>query len=138
MIFEEIKQIKEDKQSLRKFGYTVGIAFSLFGIILAILGKANSPYLLIIGIILILSALISPELLKPLNKIWMMFAVVMGFVMTRVILTILFYFAVTPIGFLSKLSGKDFLDLKKKKKTESYWIKREKKENNPADYDRQF
>jgi hypothetical protein len=54
----------------------------------------------------------------------MSFAVVMGFVMTRVILTILFYGLFTPASLVSKLLGKDLLDERWDKKAETYWVKR--------------
>jgi len=45
----------------------------------------------------------------------------MGFVMTRVILAVLFYLIITPISFVSKLFQKDFLNLKIEKEKKSYW-----------------
>jgi hypothetical protein len=49
----------------------------------------------------------------------------MGFVMTRVILSILFYLIITPINFIAKIFRKDFLNLKIEKKKKSYWNLRE-------------
>ena len=62
----------------------------------------------------------------------------MGWVMTRVILTILFFTVLTPLGFIAKLFGKNFLDLKLDKEQNSYWEIREKKEIKPIDYEKQF
>ena len=68
----------------------------------------------------------------------MMLAILLGWIMTRVILAILFYLAITPIGLIAKLARKDFLGLKIDKLHESYWVKRDKKNLKPIDYERQF
>jgi polyferredoxin len=137
-MIEEIKGIKESKEDLRKFGYTVGIALIIVSGLLFWFEKENYIYFAIPGLLLILSGLVIPQLLKPLNKIWMTFAILLGWVMTRVILAILFYLAITPIGFIARLARKDFLDLKIDKSRESYWVKRERKNLKSIDYDRQF
>jgi len=140
MLIEEIKNIKSDKKELRKFGITVGAVLVLIGFAFQFFGNNYSFYMIIgtIGAVLIFFGVIYPNILLPLHKIWMSLAVVLGFIMTRVILSILFYLIVTPIGFIAKLTGKDFLDLKIEKDKESYWHKREIKEYQKIDTERQF
>lgn len=138
MILDEIRDIKESKKDLRKFGLTIGIAFLLLAVLLFVTKKNSFPYFGTLGIILIIIGLAVPGILKPFNKIWMSLSIILGWIMTRVILTILFYFAITPIGLLVKLFRKDFLDLKIDKSKNSYWQKREKKKFDPLDYERQF
>ena len=79
-----------------------------------------------------------PAFLKPIHKIWMGFALILGSIMTRVILSVLFYLVITPISLISRLSGKDFLDLKIDKSIVSYWIQREKIIFEKANYEKQF
>jgi len=100
--------------------------------------KASYLYFAVPGLLLILGGLIVPQLLRSLNKAWMTLAILLGWVMTRVILAILFYLAITPISFIARLARKDFLDLKIDKSRESYWGKREKRKLKPIDYERQF
>jgi hypothetical protein len=138
MFKEEIKNIKEDKTTLRKFGFTVGTVLLLVGIVLYLIGKSSSVVFGGIGILLILFGLILPNILKPLNKIWMTLAVILGWFMSRVILFILYYVIITPIGIFLKLIGKDFLHLKIDKSSKSYWEPREKKIAEQIDYERQF
>ncbi|MBU0475040.1 MAG: hypothetical protein KKF62_12875 [Bacteroidetes bacterium] len=121
MIIEEIKNINSDKKELKKFGKSVGLVLLLIGIILLIYSKAVFPIFLSLGSFLVAAAYIFPIILLPFQKIWMTFAVIMGFVMTRVILSILFYLVITPISFLSKIFQKDFLNLKIEKDKKSYW-----------------
>ena len=138
MILEEIKNIKETKEDLRKFGYTVGGVLIVIGGLLFWVGKASFIYFAVPGFLLILCGLIVPQLLKTLNKAWMTLAILMGWVMTRVILTIFFYIVITPVGLVARIARKDFLNLKIDKHQESYWIKRERRSLKPIDYERQF
>jgi len=138
MLKEEIKNINEDKTTLRKFGTTVGTVLLLVGIVLYLIGKSSSVIFGGAGVLLILFGLILPNILKPLNKIWMTLAVILGWFMSRLILFILFYIVITPIGFLLRIAGKDFLNLRTDKNSDSYWEKREKRVKEKIDYERQF
>ena len=138
MFKEEIKNIKEDKTTLRKFGVTVGSVLLIVGIVLYLTGKSSSVIFGGAGVLLILFGLILPNILKPLNKIWMTLAVILGWFMSRLILFILFYFVITPIGFFLRIAGKDFLNLRTDKNFDSYWEKREKRVKEKIDYERQF
>jgi len=138
MIQEEIKLIKEDKRSLRKFGLTVGIVLLLIGITLYLFDKSAFVYFGCIGLLLILLGAAMPKVLKPINKVWMTLAIILGWFMSRVILTVLFYLIVTPIGFLVKIFGGDPLKLRADNSISSYWEEREKKVSEKIDYERQF
>jgi hypothetical protein len=138
MLKEEFKHIKETKKDLRKFGLSVGIVLALIGILLYYFEKPSAIYFAAIGGILILLGIVLPQLLKPLNKIWMGLAIVLGFIMTRVILTTLFYLVITPIGFLTKISGKKFMALKYDRSAKTYWEKRSIIQKKQIDYERQF
>jgi len=138
MLKEEIKHIKESKKDLRKFGLTVGIALVVVAIILFLFAKSSYVYFGIIGGAFILTGLIFPVVLKPLNKIWMTLALLLGWFSSRVILTILFYLVLTPIGFIAKIFRKRFLILKIESEAKSYWDKREVKSPELTEYERQF
>jgi len=138
MLKEEFKHIKETKKDLRKFGLTVGIVLVAIGVLLFYLEKSSAIYFTLIGGLLILLGILFPQLLKPLNKIWMGLAIVLGFIMTRVILTTLFYLVITPIGFLAKIFGKKFMLLKYDKSAKTYWEKRSIIPKKQIDYERQF
>ena len=78
MIIDEIKNINETKRALRKFGLTVGIVLLVITGILFYKQKDSYFYFGIIGLSLITAGLISPIILRPLNKIWMTLAILMG------------------------------------------------------------
>ena len=138
MLKEEFKHIKETKKDLRKFGLTVGFVIAAIGLLLFYFEKSSAIYFTIIGGLLILLGILLPQLLKPINKVWMGLAIVLGFIMTRVILTTLFYLVITPIGFLAKIFGKKFMNLKYDRSAKTYWEKRTSIQKKTIDYERQF
>ena len=75
--------------------------------------------------------------IKPIYKVWKGLASLIGEVITRIILGMIFFLVITPLGFILKLLGKDFLNLKKNKKMLTYWIPKEKSFTK-SDYERQF
>jgi hypothetical protein len=69
------------------------------------------------------AALLIPRALAPLNKAWITFGHVLGWINARIILGVVFFVVVTPIGLLLRLFGKDVLSLRLRR-SQSYWIKR--------------
>jgi len=138
MLKEEFKHIKETKNDLRKFGLTVGTVLIIIAFLLFYFEKSSALYFACIGGLLFVSGILSPQILKPLNKIWMGLAVVLGFFMSRLILTVLFYLVLTPISFIAKTVGKKFMVLKYDKSAKTYWEKRSIIQKKQIDYERQF
>ena len=137
MLLDEIKNIRSRKTELRKFGVTLGIFFALIAGLFLWRNKPHYIYLFGLSAFFLFFGLFLPIVLKPIQKIWMAFALIIGSIMTRVILSVLFYLVITPIGLLSRLSGKNFLDIKLDKSQNSYWIPR-KILFNKTNYENQF
>ena len=74
-------------------------------------------------------ALINSKILTPLNKTWMKFGLLLGKVVSPIVMGFIFFFVVTPTGILMRIFGKDLLNLKKNNQN-TYWIKKENKNNN--------
>ena len=138
MLLEEIKNIKSEKKDLRNFGITFGVVSSLLGAALWWKGKDTYTICAILSIAFFFLGFILPGVLKPLQRAWMAFAVVLGFIMTKVILSILFYLVFTSIGLGARLFGKKFLDIKMNKSRESYWRYRQPKPFDKSNYEKQF
>ncbi len=68
----------------------------------------------------------------------MTFAVVLGWFMTRFILSLLFYVIITPIGVVLRIFGKDFLEIKKQSVQGSYWNQRDSNIEQNQNYEKQF
>lgn len=133
-----MENLKLDKQSIKKFGITMGIAFLAIALLVFFKHKQGiSPAAVISGIFFLL-AFMAPGILKPLYIVWMCLAFILSWVNTRIILCAMFYFIFTPIGLFIRLCGKDLLDRKIEKNKGSYWEKKEKKAFNQLDYKKQF
>lgn len=138
-MFEDFKNIKSGKKELREFGLTIGAILAVLGGLVLWRGKKDvSQYLIVSGILFISSGLMLPGILKPLQKIWMGISVVMGFFVSRIILFILFYAVLTPIGLIARVLGKDILDQKIDKSGESYWRNRETVTKTKESYENQY
>ena len=136
-MFEEIKNIKTSNKDIRSFGITIGIILFIISAILFYYDKSSYEVIAYIGGGFIGLGIIIPTLLKPIYILWMTFAVILGWVMTRVILSLVFYFIITPISFVTRLFGEDFLSLKRTD-SNSYWNKRDSEIEINQNYEKQF
>lgn len=138
MLREELKHISQTEKDIKKFGITLGIFLVIVSLLLWYFEYSIFTYFVSAGFLLLFLRLIYYKALQPVYKIWMTFALILGWFMTRVILTIVFYFVVTPIGLIARLTGKKFLQLSYKEKNESFWQKRNSKKISKEEYERQF
>jgi hypothetical protein len=137
-MIEEIKNIKGNKSDVRKFAITVGLLLLLISGLLFWKGKALFQLILIIGIILLAGGLALPAIFKPIYWVWMAFAAILGWVMTRVILSVVFFLVFTPIGLISRMFRKQFLKLNCYTSQDTYWDYRSADKNDLKSYERQF
>jgi len=137
-MIEEIKNFKSGKNDIRKFGITVGIILLIIAAFLFWREKESVRLFLAIGIILFAIGIAVPIILKPVYWLWMIFAIILGWFMTRVILSLLFYVVITPIGLISHLFRKQFLELKWNKKDITYWNYRSWGKFEKIKYEKQF
>ena len=128
----ELNKVDSSNKSLKKFGITVGLVFLLlsFWLYFESIQIFIVVVLVCISSFLILSGLIKPRILQKIYKYWMGIAFVLGWFVSRFLLTILFLLVITPIALLAKLFDKDFLNLSVKEKKDSYWIKKIVRNNN--------
>ena len=78
------------------------------------------------SLIFLILGLMNSRLLTPLNKIWFKFGLVLGSFISPVIMGIIFFAVVTPIGLFMRIISKDLLRNKFNKNVKSYWINRGK------------
>lgn len=81
------------------------------------------PVLLAVSVFFICSALFMPVILAPFNRGWARFSELLGILNTWIILTLLYFVIITPLGLLMKIFGKDTLKLKIRKEASTYWEK---------------
>lgn len=124
-IRDEIRSLDTSPKALRQFGLVVGGVFiGIAGVIAWRHDWALGPWsmgLLSVGSVLMVLGLGVPRVLRPAFLVWMGLAVVLGFVMTRVLLTLVFVLVMLPIAFVLRLVGKDLLDRRLDPAASSYW-----------------
>src|SRR3954469_5604458 len=91
-------------RELRKFGLTVGAAFAVLGAVSRWRGHELPPKILwSLAVLLFVPGLVAPAVLGPVHRAWMAFAAALAYVNTRIILGVLFYMILTPVGLVLRL-----------------------------------
>jgi hypothetical protein len=123
----------------RDFGLVVGTVFALLGAWWIYRGKFESaaPILLGVGAALVLLGLVLPRALVLPNRGWMALASVLGYVMTRVVLALVFFLLVTPIGVVKRLTGWDPLG-RRRRRGESYWQTYPERQQDPRHFEKMY
>ena len=127
----------KSSSTLRRFGLTNGIAFFLLGSLLDFRHRASGRPFQSISTLLLLFAAFAPNLLRFVYYPWMRLARFVGEISSAILLTIVFFLVVTPIGLLQRLFGKAPLDLRFKSREPTYWERRTA-EPDRACYEKQF
>jgi hypothetical protein len=90
-----------------------------------------------LGALLVVAGLVVPPAARAFHTGWMRFAVALGYVNSRVLLTILFYGVFVPYGFVSRLAGRDPLG-RRKTGRETYWTTRKVTRQSAEQFERLF
>ena len=124
----------EKISSNRSFGILFSIIFAVIAFWpLKSLGEIR-VWSLVVASIFLLLGLINSKLLYPLNFLWVKFGELIGKVVAPLVMALIFFIILTPIGLFLRLIGKDLLNIKLNN-NKTYWIKRDKK---PGSMKRQF
>ena len=111
--------------SNKSFGIVFFLVFLLIAFFPLIEGETIRVWSLAISIIFLILGLINSKLLTPLNLVWIKFGDTLGRVVAPIIMGIIYFVIITPIGLFMRVIGKDLLNTKFSN-NHSYWIKREK------------
>ena len=109
--------------SNKSFGIVFFIVFLIISIYPMLGGDSLRVWSLAISIIFLILGLLNSKILSPLNKLWFKFGIFLGKIISPIIMGIIFFFVVTPIGYLMRLFKKDVLSLKFNG-NKSYWVKK--------------
>ncbi|OFX10648.1 MAG: hypothetical protein A2516_05335 [Alphaproteobacteria bacterium RIFOXYD12_FULL_60_8] len=124
--------------SERSFGAVFAVVFLLIGLWPLTDGEAVRVWALGVATGVLAAALLAPHTLRPFNRIWFKFGLLLNKIVSPVVMGLLYYVTVTPLGVMMRLSGKDPLRLKKEPEAVSYWIVREPPGPRPDSMKRQF
>ena len=109
--------------SNRSFGIVFCIVFFFIALYPLTYSEEIRLWSLIISLFFLFLGLINSKILNPLNKLWFKFGIFLGKVISPIIMGIIFFFVVTPIGLIMRIFGKDVLNLKFSK-NKTYWIEK--------------
>jgi len=133
----EYQSLDRSPRALRRFGFTVGFVILFLGFVLW--WRQHSAGLLLISIaaLLLLAGGLAPSSLKWVHGPWMVGSLALGWIVTRILLTLVFFLVITPIGLLQRLLGKSAIQVAFTTNSASYWQRRTASPV-PEDYEKQF
>lgn len=126
------------RSSNRSFGLVMTVALAILGGWPLLRGGPVRWWPLIVASLFLIIALLSPEKLSPLNRIWTGLGLLLGRLVNPLVLSALFFLVFTPMALLMRALGKDPLRLKFAAAAESYWIPRESSKIEPDSMRQQF
>ena len=113
------------KNSNRSFGLLFFVVFLIIGIWPLLNEETLRLWSIVISFIFLILGLLKSKLLSPLNSGWIKFGEILGKFVPPIIMALIYFIIITPIGLLMRLIGKDLLNIKFSQQ-KSYWVKREK------------
>tara|TARA_B100001057_G_scaffold457967_1_gene506744 strand:+ start:290 stop:673 length:384 start_codon:yes stop_codon:yes gene_type:complete len=109
--------------SNRSFGIVFFVVFLIIALYPLIYSGEIRIWSAIISLFFLILGLLNSKILSPFNKLWFRFGILLGKVISPIIMAIIFFLVVTPIGFIMRILRKDVLNLKYNK-NKSYWIEK--------------
>ena len=109
--------------SNRSFGIVFFIVFLLIALYPLIHNEEIGIWYLATSLIFLILGILNSKILTPLNKIWFKIGIFLGKIISPLIMGMIFFLVVTPIGLIMRLLGKDVLNLKYNT-NKSYWIEK--------------
>jgi hypothetical protein len=107
------------------FGILFFILFLIFGLYPLKSDEAIRVWSVVLSLVLLIITIIKPNLFTFLNKFWIKLGILLGKIISPIVMGLVFFFVVTPIGILVRVLKKDVMGLKRG--ASSYWINREDK-----------
>ena len=134
-----------DRKEQRNFGLVMAVAVTILGLIrwgLHWRGADSMPplpyYYFALAFGLASAGIFTPALLKPLFDLWIKLAIVLNWIMTRLLLSIIFFLTVLPIGIIMRLFQNDPIDRALDKSANTYWKDAENQTDDPERYKKQY
>jgi hypothetical protein len=122
----------------RAFGFVFASVCATIGGINFWRGHHAWPWWLSAATVFVVLALAYPRALNPLNRLWTKFGLLLHLVVQPVVMGLLFFGTIVPMGFLIRVMGKDLLRLRLDPSARSYWIERNPPGPSPDSFKNQF
>jgi predicted membrane metal-binding protein len=132
---EEVHKTSSDKS----FGLVFAGFFAILAVVSYYYGHHDRwPWWLGLSIALAVVAYVAPRILGPLNRLWAKFGLLLHMIVSPIILGVIFFLCIVPIGFLMRLFGNDPLRRSFEPQAKSYWLVREPPGPEPESFKRQY
>ena len=112
--------------SNRSFGLIFFVVFLVIALWPLKSGEEFRLWSLVLSIIFFILGILNSKLLTPLNKLWFKFGIFLGSIVSPIVMGIVYFLVVTPMGMFMRFLGKDLLKTSKEKNASTYWMKRDK------------
>jgi len=123
-MLEKLNKEKIKIGTERNFGLVFSIVFLIIAFYPLFQGSKINIWALFIFIFFLLFTFVYPRIFKIPNFLWFKFGLLLGKIVTPIVLMIIYFFVITPIGIILRLFGKNILNMKIDKNQKSYWINR--------------
>ena len=120
---EKILNKKKKIRSNRSFGIIFSIIFLLISLWPILNNENIRVWSLLLSLIFLVLGILNSKILTPLNNFWYKFGIFLGKIVSPIVMAIIFFGVITPIGLLMRIFKKDVLNLKFNH-NKSYWIKK--------------
>lgn len=124
--------------SERSFGLVFAAVFAIIALFPLWRGAPPRWWALAVALGFAALAYAAPQVLRPLNRLWFRLGLLLHHIVNPVIMALLYFVAIVPMGLFLKLRGKDLLRLERDAKAETYWIAREPQSPAPGSMSKQF
>jgi hypothetical protein len=134
--FDRVETVRGSSD--RAFGIVFAVVFLAIAIVPWLFGGSFRLWSLGVAAVFGVIAFAAPGVLAPLNRVWLKFGLLLHRIVSPVVLGIMFFLVVTPIGLLMRMLGKDPLRLRFDRGASTYWIPREPPGPPPDSFTNQF
>ena len=124
-----MKEFPVKISSNRSFGFLFFVVFFIISLWPLKFQEDLRLWAFILSLIFLVLGVLNSKFLTPLNKLWLKFGFFLGSIVSPVVMGVVFFIVVTPIGLFMRLLGKDLLRICKSEFVSTYWISREKQNN---------
>jgi len=121
-----MKKVSVKISSNRSFGFVFFVVFLVISLWPLKSQGDLRLWAFILSLIFLVLGVLNSKFLTPLNKLWYKFGILLGSIVSPIVMGVVFFIVVTPIGLIMRFLGKDLLRINKNKFVSTYWVNREK------------
>lgn len=122
----------------RSFGLVFATVFAFLAAYLFWRGSLCWPASTGISGVFLIAALLRASVLAPLNRLWTKLGLLLGAIVAPIVMGLIYFAVMTPMGAIARLFGKDFLRLRRDPRTSTYWLTRQDRSPEPERLRDQF